>query len=142
METKASNYLKQLKTITREELLAIDGLGPIIADNFLQFINSDKLKLLEQGFKDLENNNKCLTINILEESQEDNKKINICITGTFEITREEIKKILEDNNYKVVDQINKKVDILISGQKAGSKVTKSEKLGIKILDNYQELIKI
>lgn len=142
METKASNYLKQLKTITREELLAIDGLGPIIADNFLQFINSDKLKLLEQGFKDLENNNKCLTINILEESQEDNKKINICITGTFEITREEIKKILEDNNYKVVDQINKKVDILISGQKAGSKVTKAEKLGIKILDNYQELIKI
>ncbi len=55
--------------------------------------------------------------------------------------REKIKSKLETLGAKVSNQITKKTDILITGEKAGSKLKKAKELNIKIL-NEDEFYKI
>ncbi len=55
--------------------------------------------------------------------------------------REKIKRKLETIKAKVSNQITKKTDILITGEKAGSKLKKAKELNIKIL-NEDEFYKI
>ncbi len=57
------------------------------------------------------------------------------ITGTLEtMTREEAEAKLEQLGAKVADAISKKTTALIAGAKAGSKLAKAEKLGVRVLD--------
>ena len=56
------------------------------------------------------------------------------ITGTLSQPRPEFKKIIEANGGKVSGSISSKTDYLLAGEKAGSKRTKAEGLGVTILD--------
>lgn len=60
-----------------------------------------------------------------------------CITGTFNESRSELQKILENLGGTFVSGVTKKTDILFAGQKAGSKLKKAQDLGITIYD-YDE----
>ena len=56
------------------------------------------------------------------------------ITGTLSQPRPEFKKLIESNGGKVSGSISAKTDYLLAGEKAGSKRTKAESLGVTILD--------
>jgi DNA ligase (NAD+) len=59
---------------------------------------------------------------------------NICITGTFdEFTRDDLKQKIESEGGIVVSQVSSNTDILLVGQKSGSKLKKAQTLGIKIV---------
>ena len=60
-----------------------------------------------------------------------------CITGTFNESRSELQKMLENLGGTFVSGVTKKTDILFAGQKAGSKLKKAQDLGITIYD-YDE----
>ena len=60
-----------------------------------------------------------------------------CITGTFDESRSELQKMLENLGGTFVSGVTKKTDILFAGQKAGSKLKKAQDLGITIYD-YDE----
>ena len=65
----------------------------------------------------------------------------ICITGTFaDTSRPNIKTELEKVGAKVVDSITKITTILVCGAEAGSKLQKAEKLGIRIVEDWRELL--
>ena len=58
------------------------------------------------------------------------------ITGTFSIGRNQIKSILENVYHaKISNTITSKVDYLLCGNDAGSKLIKAQELGIKIIQN-------
>lgn len=58
----------------------------------------------------------------------------IVVTGTLQhYTRDQIKQEIEKLGGRASDSVSKKTDFLIAGEKAGSKRTKAEKLGIEIL---------
>lgn len=57
-----------------------------------------------------------------------------CITGTFNESRSELQKMLENLGGTFVSGVTKKTDILFAGQKAGSKLKKAQDLGITIYD--------
>ena len=63
----------------------------------------------------------------------------VCITGKLSSTRHELEVWLSDAGATVVSGVSKTTDALVVGEKPGSKLDKSRKLGIKILSEGQAL---
>ena len=56
------------------------------------------------------------------------------ITGTLpSLSREDAKKLIEDNGGRVTDSVSEKTNFLVAGEKAGSKLQKAQFLGVRIL---------
>ena len=59
----------------------------------------------------------------------------IVLTGSLEhFTRPQLTEILQQLGAKVSGSVSKKTDLVIAGEKAGSKLTKAESLGIEVWD--------
>jgi len=56
------------------------------------------------------------------------------LTGTMSVPREELAERIKAAGGKVASSVSKRTDYLVAGEKAGSKLTKAEELGIKVLD--------
>ena len=80
---------------------------------------------------------------VLPEEYRDNSLdgLKFCITGSFSRSRDELKKQLESKGAKFVSSVSKNLDILFAGEKAGSKLTKAQQLGVKVA-NEEELMNI
>ena len=78
---------------------------------------------------------------IKPESNNDNSLdgLKFCITGSFSKSRDELKKALEDRGAKFVSSVSKNLDVLFCGEKAGSKLTKAQQLGVRVA-NEEELM--
>ncbi|WP_310488364.1 NAD-dependent DNA ligase LigA [Chamaesiphon sp. VAR_69_metabat_338] len=64
------------------------------------------------------------------------------ITGTLPtLKRDEARDLIQSHGGKVSDSISAKTDYLLAGEKAGSKLAKAEKLGIKVISEV-ELIEL
>ena len=144
---KASIFLNKLKSLSRQDLLEIKGIGEVLADNFLDFTSSNRLQNLITDFEILEKQESYLQIessSIISSQKSDSNLIligqTICITGTFELSRNEIKEKLENLGAKVVDTVSTKTTILLAGQNAGSKLAKAQKMNIKVVNNLTEIL--
>lgn len=69
--------------------------------------------------------------------------LRFCITGSFSQSRDELKKKLETKGAKFVSSISKNLDVLFCGDKAGSKLTKAQSLGVRVAyeDELMEMLK-
>lgn len=67
--------------------------------------------------------------------------LKFCITGSFSQPRDGLKKQLESRGAKFVSSVSKNLDVLFAGDKAGSKLTKAQKLGVRVA-NEEELMKM
>ncbi len=59
------------------------------------------------------------------------------------MSRDEAKKIVESLGAKTSNSVGKKVNIVVAGEEAGSKLDKARQMGIKIIgeDEFLEMIK-
>ena len=78
---------------------------------------------------------------VISEKSNDNSLsgLKFCITGSFTRSRDELKKQLESRGAKFISSVSKNLDILFAGDKAGSKLTKAQQLGVKVA-NENELM--
>ena len=58
--------------------------------------------------------------------------IKFCITGSVLQSRDKLKEQLEAKGAKFVSGVSKNLDILFVGEKAGSKLTKAQSLGVRV----------
>ena len=60
------------------------------------------------------------------------------LTGTLPtMSRDEASALIKKNGGKTVGSVSKKTDYVLAGEKAGSKLTKAEQLGVKIIDEKE-----
>ncbi len=117
----------------------IDGLGPKAISSIIDFFSKDTNK---KTIKNLKNH---LSIIFIENKTLDNFFSNkhLVFTGTLsKLSRDEAKYLAKTKGAKILSSISKKTDFLIAGEKAGSKIDKATKLGVKILDEKEFLKKI
>ena len=66
--------------------------------------------------------------------------LTVVLTGKLDkIKRAQAKQLLEAHGAKVTGSVSKKTDLLVAGHDAGSKLTKAQELGIKIIDEDEFL---
>jgi len=57
------------------------------------------------------------------------------LTGTLaHFTRDEAKKLIEDQGGRVSGSVSKKTDFVVAGSDAGSKLDKAKELGVPVID--------
>lgn len=136
---KHFDSISDLANASVEELKNIDDIGEITAvciqEFFVNPVNRDILaSLISSGvnitsFKD-EN-----ASNVLE-------GLTVVVTGTLPtLGRKEVQEFIEKNGGKCTGSVSKKTDLLVAGEAAGSKLTKAQELGIKIISE-EELLKM
>ena len=67
--------------------------------------------------------------------------LTFCITGSFSQSRDALKSALEARGARFVSSVSKNLGILFAGEKAGSKLTKAQQLGVRVA-NEEELMKM
>ncbi len=120
-----------------EELNAIPEIGRVIAQSVCDFIQDPLHRGTVQRLKDYG-----LQMEIAAEELEGKTDVlagkSFVISGVFERSRNELKKIVEDNGGKLSSSISGKTDYLIRGENMGpSKLEKAEKLGIPMISEEE-----
>jgi len=142
-ETSARDIARSLGTLeafrraTREELLAVEGVGEKVADAILEFLEKDENRALidrlqERGVQPEP-----------EESPQGAQDATsaefagrtFVLTGELEkFTRQEAQAEIEKRGGKVTGSVSKKTDVVVAGESAGSKLAKARELGKEVWD--------
>ena len=127
---KAFTSIGHLKSASQEELLAIDSIGPRIADSVIEFFqnqtNNEMVDRLIQAGLQFKLEEMALVSAILDGK-------NVVLTGTLPtLSRKEASELIENHGGKVTSSVSKKTDFVLAGESAGSKLTKAQNLGIII----------
>ena len=117
--------LEKFKNIDINTLYEINGVGDILANNIKNYIES------EIGKKTL---NYFISVNAGNyEEKEQNISTRFAITGSFSLSRKDIKAIIEQNGGEVKG-FSGKTEVLLAGDSAGSKLEKAKSKGIEVWD--------
>lgn len=137
--------MEHLQQVTKEELLVLDGFGEIMADSLLHYFAQKEAQELIEHLKELGVSMEYHAPHV-EETTVDMTIFagqTIVLTGKLShFTRDELKEKLEQWGAKVTGSVSQKTDLVIAGEKAGSKKTKAESLGIPIWSEEELLEKI
>ncbi len=130
-----AKYFGDLDSITnaqKETLSEIDDVGDVVAESICAYFSLDSTRELCQKLK----NAGVVTVdNASEKASDKLLGLTFVITGTLPgMKREEAGELIEKNGGKVSSSVSKKTDFLLCGADAGSKLTKAQSLGVKIID--------
>lgn len=132
--TKNFKNIENLKNQSIENLLAVKGIGDKVAIAVNTFLNNENnWKIIT----DLQNIGLQFAINesnLKEIADNPIKDKNFLATGKLQkYKRNDIKDIILSKGGNYLSAVSKNLDFLIAGEKAGSKLEKAEKLGVRIL---------
>lgn len=124
--------LDNLSQASLESLISIKDVGETVGQSIVDFFNVENNKVLINKLKDVGVNTKLIERKYDTNSPYYQKKF--VITGSFEIPRNEIIKIMEEKfDAKFFGSVNKDIDYLIANDFESSKYKKAKALGIKII---------
>ncbi len=123
--------LEKLQDMTAEELVALEGIGPIIAQSAASFFGEERNRAILEK----------LGAGGVRPTPPAPKKEgpltgkSIVLTGSLELfSRSEAALAIEERGGKVISSVSKKTDYVIVGESPGSKFDKAQQLGVPILD--------
>lgn len=122
--------LDALCASTEEELLSIDDVGIITANNIVSWLNNDQSKHLIGQLREA-------GVNMTSLAKETDNRLSgkiFVLTGTLDhFTRDEAGEFIEQLGGKVSGSVSKKTSYVVAGEAAGSKLKKAIELGIPVL---------
>ncbi|WP_150451660.1 NAD-dependent DNA ligase LigA [Arenibacter lacus] len=131
---KAYKSIDALQNATKEELMQVDEIGQRIAESVVDFfgneVNLEIISRLKAVGLQLE-----ISEDLLLNQSDLFNGMTFVVSGVFEnVSRNELKKLIEDNGGKVGSSISSKTSYLVAGDKMGpSKRTKAESVGVPII---------
>jgi len=132
--------VEKLMNANVEEMISIDGVGEKTGQAIVSFFQSQRNReevesLTEAGFLVVSEKTEEVTDSMFSGKT-------VVITGSFDkFGRRELTGLLKKLGAKCTGSVSKKTDMVIAGEKAGSKLSKAEKLGVQIV-NEEELTSI
>lgn len=131
--------ISEIAKQSAEDLASVDEIGPVIAESVHEFFHSDfGVKLIA----DLQ----ALGLNMGAPVSKTEKATGVLdgktvvVTGTLsQFTRDEAKELIRKHGGKASGSVSAKTSYLLAGEKAGSKLTKAEDLGVSVLNETEFL---
>jgi DNA ligase (NAD+) len=148
-ETVAKRLVKAFPTIEElmnagyEQLIAVDEIGEVIARGVLNYFSIEFNRELVQRLKE-----QGLQFALGEEALAGRTDVlkgkTFVISGVFtEHSRDEYKELIEKNGGKNTGSISAKTDFVLAGENMGpAKLEKAQKLGVKIISEFEFLAMI
>lgn len=128
--------IHKLKTATYEDLLTVKDMGHISSMAIIEFFsntdNLETLSRLEQAGVNFESVDEPIDMDSSISG------LTFVITGTLPtMARAEMEELVKKHGGKISSSVSKKTDYLIAGEKAGSKLTKAQQLGVRVLSEEE-----
>jgi len=137
-EALSSHYcqLGALMAADEENLLQVDDVGPVVANNIATFFQQPENQLVIQ--KLLQAGLNWPQIEPVGDIEKPLSGSTYVITGTLEhYSRQQAARLLKDLGAKVSASVSAKTTAVIAGEKPGSKVDKAKKLDVRILNEHE-----
>lgn len=134
---KHFSSLEELISATREQLTAIDDVGETTADCILDFFAREENRAIMDKLR-------AAGVNMAMPEEKAASSVlagmTLVVTGTLPtLGRKEVTELIEKNGGKCAGSVSKKTDLVVAGEAAGSKLTKAQELGIKVIDEAELL---
>ena len=139
---KKYKSIDEIANASFEELSMIDDVGMITAKSIYEFFRQPQTMDLIEKLKEAGVNTEVLE----DDSNLDNRFYGetFVLTGSLTgFTRQEASDIIERFGGKVSGSVSKKTSYVLAGEEAGSKLTKAQELGIRIIseEEFNNMIK-
>lgn len=135
--------LHRIMDASVEELVELPDVGQIVAESIVTFFQDPFVRASIE---------KMLSLGVEAKAPEEPQAVvtdsffsgkTVVLTGTLhKLTRDEATERLEALGAKVTGSVSKKTDLVIAGEKAGSKLAKAQQLGIETIEDEDELIRL
>lgn len=124
-----------------DTLAEVNEIGSIIAQSVYDFLHSESNEKVIADLREMGVKMEAPRAAKPRSSTLEGKTL--VVTGTLEkYTRDEVKGLIEQHGGRAASSVSKSTDYVVAGEKAGSKLTKAEQLGIPVLgeDDFEKLI--
>ena len=130
--------LDELTVASVEQIAELEDFGQITAECVVNFFSHPQNVALCQRLGEAG----LITVNTNEPKGELLAGLSFVLTGTLPtMSRDEASELIKRAGGKVVGSVSKKTDYVVAGEAAGSKLTKAQSLGIKIISE-EELLEL
>jgi len=130
---KLAKYFKNIEALTaatHEELTEVEDIGIRIAESLTEYFKKETHQILLNRLKNYGLNFEIQESNLTDKESTILAGKTFLFTGKLSLfTRSEAQKIVEQHGGKNINSVTKKLNYLVVGEKAGSKLAKAEKLG-------------
>ena len=126
--------LEKVANATVDELMQVDDIGAITADNLRSWFDSEQsrhliCRLAQAG------------VNMTAQEQGNDRRfagMTFVLTGALErFTRDEASALIEERGGKAAGSVSKKTTYVVAGKNAGSKLKKANELGVPVLSEEE-----
>lgn len=137
--------IDRLMEATEEDLVALEEIGPKMAQSVVTYFEQPEARQLIERLHAAGVNLTYLGAKKKTEQTGDHffAGKTVVLTGTLSsMSRKEAAEKLESVGAEVTGSVSKNTDYLVAGEKAGSKLTKADKLGVPVLTEEEFLDKM
>ncbi|WP_424766701.1 NAD-dependent DNA ligase LigA [Paenibacillus sp. sgz302251] len=125
-----------------DELIALPDVGGIVAESIVNFFNDPIIMASIARMRELGVKAEVEQQPVVRQDSIFSGKT-VVLTGTLPtMSRDEAAKKLEACGAKISGSVSKKTDFVIAGESAGSKLTKAHELGITVIEDEAELLRL
>jgi DNA ligase (NAD+) len=127
--------LDALRQASEEDIHAIHGVGAEIARSVREFFADSAAQALMQSLEKAGVQLVMDAKNAAAAAGTALAGLTFVITGTHPVPREELADLVRKQGGKITGSVSKKTNVLLAGEKAGSKLSKAQELDIEIWDH-------